>query len=403
MLITNLNELAASKRILLLQGPIGSFFHHLSVWLTKNGCTVFKLNFNGGDSFFYSDLPNIYNYRDSLDNFALFLDKYVHQHQIQAIVCFGDTRPYHRIAFQYCQKHPNTTFWAFEEGYFRPEYITLEKDGVNDFSPLPRNADFFQNIAGNLPNPPEPKKVALGFRAMAKCSIPYYFYTHSKREEFPYYQHHRRLEPTYYIKLWLKSGLKRLYYYFKDRYFAKKIEKGCYDPFFVVPLQVYDDSQVKYHCDYSSVEDFLVEVLTSFIQFAPKQSKLIIKHHPMDRGFINYKHIIQKFKNQNSELNQRIFYVHDVPMPILLRRSIGMVTLNSTSGISALLHQVPVITLGRANYNMPKLTYQGNLDSFWHNATPPDFEVFSAYRKYHLYKTHINGSYYSKVILDSNN
>lgn len=186
----------------------------------------------------------------------------------------------------------------------------------------------------------------------------------------------------------------------KRFFIMNKIRKGNFDPFFILPLQVYDDIQVKYHCDYKNIEEFLREVLISFVNYAPEESKLIIKHHPMDRGFVNYKHIINFYKKEYPNLNKRVCYIHDISMPILLRKAIGMVTLNSTSGISALLHNVPVITLGRANYNIPKLTYQGKLDSFWKNNEKPDMEIFNAYRKYHLYKTHINGSYYTKVLFE---
>ena len=88
-------------------------------------------------------------------------------------------------------------------------------------------------------------------------------------------------------------------------------------------------------------------------------------------------------------------------MPVFLRKAKGMVTLNSTSGLSALLHHVPTITLGRANYDIAGLTYQGTLANFWQNPTPPNTELFEAYRKFHLYKTQINGSFYTNVCLNS--
>ncbi|QIM61879.1 capsule biosynthesis protein [Pasteurellaceae bacterium Orientalotternb1] len=401
MIKTNLQELQLSKRVLLLQGPIGSFFYDLHLWLSKKGCITFKLNFNGGDRYFYPSIThNTYDYTGTLQDFSDFLAEFIMQNQIDAIVCFGDTRPYHRIAREYSRLYPEVTFWAFEEGYFRPDYITLEKNGVNDFSTLPRNAEYFISQSIALPEPKPPKKVALGFIPMAKAAIYYYAATYFSLKEYSNYHHHRLVSPMYYIKLWVKSGIKRAYFYVKDRLFSTKIKKGKLGDFFIVPLQVYDDSQVKYHCDYNNVEAFLVDVLQSFIHFAPQNTNLLIKHHPMDRGFVNYSKVVEQYKRNSPEFKQRIFYVHDVPMPVILRKAKGMVTLNSTSGISALLHKIPVITLGRANYNFTHLTYQGKLDEFWNNELLPDEDVFNAYRKFHLYKTHINGSYYSKVLLD---
>ena len=36
--------------------------------------------------------------------------------------------------------------FVFEEGYVRPHYITMEKFGVNDYSQISRNPNFYQNL-----------------------------------------------------------------------------------------------------------------------------------------------------------------------------------------------------------------------------------------------------------------
>lgn len=47
------NLLESAENILLLQGPVGDFFLRLADWLTENGKTVHKFNFNAGDDYFY--------------------------------------------------------------------------------------------------------------------------------------------------------------------------------------------------------------------------------------------------------------------------------------------------------------------------------------------------------------
>lgn len=394
-----LDELVKTgDRILLLQGPIGSFFTDLSKWLSSNEKVVFKLNFNAGDEYFYpKETAYTFAYRESLEAFNSYLTNFCQKHRIDNIICFGDNRHYHRIAKQVCERL-NLTFWAFEEGYFRPEYITLEKWGVNAFSPISREADFFLEYA-NLPEPPAPQKVAKGFKSMAKHAILYYYNAYFKRKNYPNYRHHRILNIDYYLKLWSVSGVKRLCYWLHDGGFAKRVERGEFGEFFIIPLQVYDDSQVQVHCDQKSVEVFLRQVLDSFVAHAPHHLNLIIKHHPMDRGFIDYGLVIDEYIAKYPRLKGKISYIHDVPMPVFLRHAKGMVTLNSTSGISGLVHKMPVKTLGRANYDFAGLTDQQSLDEFWTNPTPPNEEVFNGYRKFHLYKTHLNGSFYSQVIL----
>ena len=48
-----LDELTGSRRVLLLQGPIGPFFWRLANFLKIRNADVVKINFNGGDALFY--------------------------------------------------------------------------------------------------------------------------------------------------------------------------------------------------------------------------------------------------------------------------------------------------------------------------------------------------------------
>lgn len=393
------NLIAQSRRILLLQGPIGPFFKQFNDWLrSSHQKTVFKLNFNYGDELYYpAGNPNTFAYRDTYQAFPNFLAGFIAENEIDTVVCFGDTRPYHIIAKQISQKS-GLNFWVFEEGYFRPAYITLEKSGVNAFSPLPRNASFFMENFPALAEQDyqEPPSIQSGFIPMAKCAVRYYW-AMNKCQSYPHYIHHRSYSILSYIRSWAVSGIKRAAYALKDRKFSKNIKNGRYGKFYILPLQVFNDSQVRVHSDFSSVQNFLLHVLTSFATHAPEGTNLIVKHHPMDRGFTDYRKTINQFILQHPKLKKRIFYVHDAPLPIFLRHGIGMVTLNSTSGLSALIHNMPVKILGRANYDMEGITFQGSLAEFWKHPTPPDRRLFHAYRMYHINVTQINGNFYSRV------
>ncbi len=398
---SHLHELVeTADRILLLQGPVGAFFQRLSSWLTStHGKTVHKFNFNAGDEYFYPEsIAHTSPYLGTYDDFPTYLQHYITLHDIQAVVCFGDTRPYHFLARQICNQN-NVTFWVFEEGYFRPFFITLEKSGVNAYSPLPRTAEFFNARFPMLEKQEyhDPKPVPGGFMPMAKNATRYYIRANLNRKKYPNYIHHRAPNLGHYLNLWSISIFKRLNYWIEDANFAKQIEAGKFGKFFVVPLQVFNDSQVRIHCDFSTVRSFLLHVLTSFANHAPDDVNLIIKHHPMDRGFIDYARDIKHFVKKHPKLKGRITYVHDVPLPVFLRHGIGMVTINSTSGLSALIHNMPVKVLGRAHYDIPGMTCQGKLADFWNNPTPPDSRLFHAYRMYHINVTQINGSFYSQV------
>jgi capsular polysaccharide export protein len=76
-------------------------------------------------------------------------------------------------------------------------------------------------------------------------------------------------------------------------------------------------------------------------------------------------------------------------------RARGIVTVNSTVGMSSLAHGRPVIVLGTAIYNMAGLTFQGALDDFWRAAAPPDAELFRRYRNTVIHTTQLNGGFYT--------
>jgi len=75
VLQNNLQSLLESaENILLLQGPVGDFFQRLAGWLTANGKTVHKFNFNAGDDYFYPPTQaHTVAFNDSYDAFPEFL------------------------------------------------------------------------------------------------------------------------------------------------------------------------------------------------------------------------------------------------------------------------------------------------------------------------------------------
>lgn len=396
--IKTIHKLATNRRILLLQGPIGRFFVQLSDWLTQQGCAVYKINFNGGDEWFYPNArDNTFTYTQSLDDFGDYLIAFVAQHGIDAVACFGDTRAYHRIAKSICAKN-NVSFWAFEEGYFRPDWIVLEEHGVNAYSQLPRVGAFFVSQVANLTlQDIAYQKIPHKFRHAASYVMQYYAAMKWRQKRYPHYQHHRATSLAYYTAAWLRSGWRKMWFAWREAKIAQQIQQSSLQPFFVFPLQVATDSQIKTHSQYTSVRDALLHVLASFAVNAPADCHLIVKHHPMDRGFIDYAKTIRQFIAQHPNVAGRIVYVHDIPLPIMLRKARGVVTINSTSGLSALIHGLPVKVLGRAAYDIPSITSHQPLSHFWCNPQLPDAVLFNAYRRYHLYCTHINGSYYTQT------
>jgi len=141
------------------------------------------------------------------------------------------------------------------------------------------------------------------------------------------------------------------------------------------------------------VRDYINEVMHSFAKKAPSAEYLVIKHHPMDRGHRLYGPLIRQLGKKYG-INHRVIYVHDLPMPELLTHSKAVVTINSTAGLSALIHNKPLKVMGNALYDIKCITYQGHLNQFWQSGFKPDAKLFKQFRLYLLINTQINAVYY---------
>lgn len=422
--------LESSERILFLQGPIGPYFWHLKDSLeAESGKRCYKINFNGGDLYYYPKGERTFNYEGSVSQFRDYLQSFLLEHQIDTIVCFGDERIYHQIARELVlgqaewrqrdklsrdegradQKQPQTplTFWAFEEGYLRPHYITFEKWGVNYNSRINRNTEtesYRQFTALTEVDDLEKdlnkgiKPVAAGFWRRAKIAIRYYKAMRDQRTQFPHYKHHRETRLHVYAYAWVLAGIRHLRYRFRDQKIAKKMMAGSYGDFFLFPLQVHNDSQILQHGRGRRVPEYIRQVIASFGRYAKPEDRLVIKHHPMDRGFNHYGALIERLAKRY-KVEDRVDYLFEIPMPTLLRATKGVVVVNSTSGLSALIHNLPVKVIGDAHYDNPYLTNQCSLSDFWQQYRAPNPQYVKRYLYSLKFKSQLNGSFYYEEAL----
>ncbi len=114
------------------------------------------------------------------------------QYDFDTILCFGDCRPLHKEAKRWA-KSKGIRFLAFEEGYLRPQFITVEEGGVNAYSSLPRDPDFYRK----LPDMPAPHVENLKPSTMKRIghAMWYYLMGWHYRHEFPRYRHHKSFSP----------------------------------------------------------------------------------------------------------------------------------------------------------------------------------------------------------------
>lgn len=160
------------------------------------------------------------------------------------------------------------------------------------------------------------------------------------------------------------------------------------EEFVFLPLQVHDDSQILMYSprfsDMPTVVDFVAGGLDAFNATHGTDTKLVVKEHPSDYGRIDYSTL--RARHPDAVFTR----LHDTAD--LIARARAVVTVNSTVGIEALLAMKPVVTLGKAFYNVPGLVRPCRDDRFETAlaealATLPDRDLIEKflYRLYYDY------------------
>lgn len=384
------------RRVLMLQGPIGPFFARLAVDLREEGATVVKVNFNGGDWLFSprGAFESVVNYRGGLAAWPAAFERILVEHQIDTILLFGDCRPVHMPAIAIAKRRA-IEIGVFEEGYLRPDYITIERDGVNNYSSLPRDPDFYRRV--DTSDAPRTAAVGSTFRFAARWGALYYCATSLGSPWFSAELQHR---PVGWRegRHWVRSGWRKLRYRISEDKVGKQLLGDDPPPFFLVALQTSGDAQVRVHSRFGTVQRFIEHVIRDFAAHAPADTWLVVKHHPLDRGFSDHRALITGLATELG-LHGRCHYIHDQHLPTLLQSTLGVVTINSTVGLSAVGEGVPVAVCGDAIYDMPGLTFQGPLSGFWRQAQEqrPEPKLWWAFRCVLIASTQFNGSFYRRL------
>lgn len=395
MINEGLNEFSG-KRVLMLQGPVGPFFARLATDLTLVGAVVFKVNFNGGDWLFSHNaaFSRVFNFRGRLEDWPEYFGDLLVRLNIDMVFLFGDCRPMHVAALQVTQRR-RIHVGVFEEGYLRPDYITLERDGVNNNSSLPSDPRFY--LSQPVRNWPGAQPLGSTYGQAAKWGMLYFAAASLARPWFARYRHHRRLGfsdgPSWVLSFWRKH-----YYRFTERRVLPRLLDELSGRFFLVSLQTRGDAQMSVHSSYDSVDQFIEHVLGSFARCAPPDTVIALKHHPLDRGYSDYTTLIGRL-TRTLGLEGRCFYIHDQHLPTLLENTCGVVVVNSTAGLSAVGEGVPVKVCGEAIYDIQGLTFQGALDNFWRHAhlARPNPTLYRAFRSYLISHTQHQGSFYKRL------
>ncbi|GLK80180.1 capsule biosynthesis protein [Methylopila turkensis] len=380
------------RTFLFLQGLASPFFRRLGRTLARKGYGVERINLNLGDRLFWT-LPGAADYRGRFENWRSYLAKFMDERGVTDLVLFGDGRPYHRVAIATAQLR-GVNVHVFEEGYIRPDWITMEAGGVNGFSSLPREPEAIRALARALPEQSRPAPIRGDMRTRTLWDVIY----NSANTFFPYlYPSYRRYRPHHpYVEY--AGWVARLLRSKAETKRAEAVQASVADgktPYFLLPLQLDSDYQIRLHSPFSAMNEVVNLVARSFASHAPAEAKLIVKLHPLDNGLVNRRRTTS-VTARKTDLGDRLIFIDGGHMPTLIEGSRGVVVVNSTVGTQALHHIKPVVALGQAIYDMPGLTHQGSLESFWTAPTPPDPELAADFRRVVIARTQLNGGFYSR-------
>jgi capsular polysaccharide export protein len=376
--------LKGAKRILLLQGPLGPFFGAFASILTQRGKTVTKLNFNGGDQFFYPHGQRAAGDTESLTRTITSIIESTHP---EVAVLFGQDRPVHVLCRKLLEAH-QIPILVFEEGYVRPYFVTFERGGVNGRSP-------FKWDGGSAdPDVVWPEKAAhFPISETIGHAIRYYAMMSVKQFSYGQHEHHRQAGSMAEAMRWVRGAVLTSLYRKTDTTLVEQLKGELFKRYYFVPLQSRGDAQISHHSTFASIEDFITQVLHSFASSAPAGTHLVLKHHPLDVGHADFGRLLESLSKQWA-IHGRVHYLRSGHLPTILQDALGTVTINSTVGLSSLFEGTPVKTCGKAIYDVAGLSFQGDVDHFWHNPGAVDREAVAHFRDHLIAQTQLPGTFY---------
>lgn len=381
--LTHRTASAQARRFLFLQGPPGPFFHQLAQTLGQNGQEVRRIHLNGGDEHDWpgaitdaSGTHRATSYRGTQEGWPLFVDRYLRHNRITDLVLFGDCRPMHMTAHQMARLN-GVRVHVFEEGYIRPNWLTLEREGVNGHSPLPRRPQDILAAARGLPRPAPmtPIGASLGRRVRDTWGYFGHMMLGALTLRYPFYRSHRPGSIFVEGMGWIAKYLTRARQSAKAQITLKMLEGRRY---FLFPLQLSSDYQIRVHSPFSSMRQAADYVLASFAAHAPAEASLVIKEHPLDATLGGWGGYVRD-RARALGLGDRLIHLAGGDLNTLAQGARAMVVVNSTSATFALAGGVPVKALGRAVYAISGITDDQPLAQFWTNPCPPDAALYDAF------------------------
>ncbi|MCR9212234.1 MAG: capsular biosynthesis protein [Proteobacteria bacterium] len=310
----------------------------------------------------------------------------------------GEQRYYHKTAIQIA-KEMGISVVATDFGYLRPDWITFERDGMSVNSNFPRDPVRINSLAKQCSIVDFTPRFQDSFRRMAFWAILYHLSSSLCHFLYPGYRSHQKHHP---VLVGIGMGIRLLRNGKAQSSSNRAIAsiQNSNSEYFLFPLQMATDFQIRSYSPYEKLDDAIEEVIQSFASHAPKSTKLFIKIHPLDPGLKNWAQLISKLSRKNG-VDARVYYLKGGDLSKLLEKTRGVVTVNSTVGLWALRKSCPIKLLGEAIYDVVGLVDKQSLDDFWIMPKPPNPDLSKNFFKALADTVQLRGVFYNRPGLDA--
>jgi len=388
------------QRVLLLQGPVGPFFARLRHYLRSRGVEAWQILFNAGDRLFGGYGTGRIVYGKGLQYWERWLTELLRAGQFDCVILFGSDRPAHAVARKVASALEVQVI-SLEEGYIRPGWITVERDANNSGSPIAGRLPPPSFVADRTARSPAARTVQfpLWVFAAAYYTAATLFSPARQREML-----HRPVRVFSEALAWLRNSCRWVRARLSAGAVVEQLLEHHVGQYFIVPLQVSEDSQLRVAGLGWDNARLVRESLKSFAASAPRHMRIVFKIHPLERDRNAHRGLIRELSGELG-ISDRVDIVEFGSIGYLTRHSAGMITINSTSGLSAIHHGVPLLVIGDALYANPALATCGrgapDFDAFWTGGHVADVEFRHRYLAWVQHECLRPGDFYTKEGMES--
>ncbi|WP_417772576.1 capsule biosynthesis protein [Stappia sp.] len=380
------------RTVLFLQGPPSDFPRVVADALAARGHRTLRINFSLSDWVLWHD-TRCSSFRGRLADWPEFLETFLREHGVTHIVCYQDRFPYHSAALEVARRL-GVAVIAYENGYLRPDWITAELDGMSVRSRFPSDPAQIHAAAASLAPVDIKLRYPHPFWLEAVHEVVFHVVNALDFLVFRNFDQDKFYHPIFeYLSMIPRLVLGKRRDRLANVLIEDLIESGA--PYFVFPLQLQSDYQLRYNAPFGHLSEALDKVIASFAAHAHEAARLVVKIHPMDQGIEPWRRIVRNLARRHG-VKRRVHVVDGGHLVTLLQHTAGALMVNSTTGLHAVRLRCPVKVLGIAVYDMPGLTCQLSLDRFWRTPQVPEVETCDAVQRLMAHSIQVQGNFYTR-------